>query len=773
MVKEKWGSEEVKTLKNLCESCKSFKILRETAEEVMSHRNWASIKSKVSENPEWTQHFEDRRTRSRIQTIENKAEPKPTELLLTEKIFSKPVVWDIDKEAFERPGHRIGFLSGIDYKSEGFRAGLIKVGFDLFRQEGTHFNVLNGGLVSKQYIATKIKEKTEGVRREFRDAVINNILNEAAQELSSIIPKIKKPSPAGDGSYVRLYIMTSLQYDGEYGGEIARRLQALRPDDIRYYKHGGGHRIEVKQRGKEKNKVVWTVNPKKSRLPSKYHSTAAEREIDDKRGQTTKDYPDLWVAGVFASSIHKPDGERGEAYITLQALRRLEEVHVAENQIGVTVVEYTSDEDEDDDRFVRAWDLKDAVANELMNITGIKSGANEIHRNIVNDLKISRPTTIGLLSDKLGIDRKTIEEEIKFLVEPEKTTRKTWPGLFEDKASQRYDFHLDWLQDELTYPRFDAESFLEDKMLFFSCPHVGYVTTDYQYMVEEMPRRILKHDIEILVGLGDFIAGLHHEYLKTGEVFGNLNNTEQEKFAAEIMGTVLMKVFDKRFEAKLKACKKKKITREKTEEFVKNSLPLFIFIPGNHDLWQLREGSTPLEIFEDKLKGLLIRYISAILARKGLPAVDIFSIVNRKILKFHDYEAVFTLPSGLKLEMVHPHMARAKTTSLRAQEALDVSESQIIGIGNFHTAIVMNKWYPDRGQTIVVQAGAIVTYTTFEKRKLKKIDFGTIYLRTLSKNKRIVMTETAYFDKPCLYGSIPKWTNLDQLKEELNILSAN
>src|SRR3989344_4169911 len=135
---------------------------------------------------------------------------------------------------------------------------------------------------------------------------------------------------------------------------------------------------------------------------------------------------------------------------------------------------------------------------------------------------------------------------------------------------------------------------------------------------------------------------------------------------------------------------------------------------GNHDLWQEREGTIALEVFHDKLTSLLARHIGKTLVEKALPAVDIFDIIAQKITRFQDYAAVYRLPSGLDLEMYHPHMARAKTTSLRAQETLDVSKCQIVGIGNFHTATVVNKWYPDRGQCAAVQAGTLLIYSRFE-----------------------------------------------------------
>lgn len=760
-----WGEKELNDLKILCLSSASWQELREKyeSEEIFKERSWSSVEHQARLHPEWIAHFRNEKTKPSEKPLE------PESPVLEERRLPEPEILEVDKEAYQRLGARVGYLSGVGYKGEGYRAGLIRRGFEECAKEGTHFNVFNGGLVDKKYIKEEIGRRFQGVHRKFREAVIDHFLTEAARELASVIPKIKKP---GNG-FVRLYLTTSLPYDGYYGEEIARRLQELRQDDIRHHKEGGC-RLEIKQPRGAKKKYVWVINPVKSRLPTKYYSQAAEREINDKRGQTTQSLPDLWAVGPFASNIHKPDGERDEPYITMGALRRLEEVLLAENQVSVSIVEYTPSGDEGDegDRFVKVWNLKDLIANEREFITGIKSGAKEIHRQIIDVINKSRSMTVGLIADEIEIDRALIEEEIGFLVEDKKSPRKTWPGLSYNPSSQRYDYHLDWLQENLIYPSIPRDKLSEDVMLFFGCLHAGYTTTDYEYVVKKFPEHILKHKVQILVSLGDLIAGLFHGYLQTGEVFGNLNNTDQEKFAAELIGTVLIKVFRQRFKEGLASLNGRELSQTDVERLIDEALVCFPYIPGNHDIWQEREGSTPLETFRDKLTGLLFRHIGEILAKSQLPAVDIFSIINRKIVNLPDYEGIFTLPSGLCLGMFHPHMARADTTSLRAQRTIDNSPCQVAGSANYHTATVVNKWYPDRGQCVSVQTGTLVIYTRFEKRKLKKIDFGPVYLRVLSQNNRIMMNESAYFNQPILKEPIPKWTNLDQLKKELEILSA-
>ena len=137
-----------------------------------------------------------------------------------------------------------------------------------------------------------------------------------------------------------------------------------------------------------------------------------------------------------------------------------------------------------------------------------------------------------------------------------------------------------------------------------------------------------------------------------------------------------------------------------------------------------------------------------------------------------DFEPICKLASGLTLGCRHPGMARADTTSLRAQKALDAFSTQVAGIANFHVATTVRKWRPDLGQCVAIQAPTQVIYTPFEGSKMKKLDFGPVFLRTLSSNGRIYMDETAYFNEPMLKKPYLKWTDVDKLKDSLGLLRA-
>lgn len=699
-----------------------------------------------------------------------------------ERSWPEPEVLEISEEAWHRPGARRGYMSRFDYKGPGYRSGIILEECRKLVDEGDHFFGVVAGIVNKDYIRKELKRRLKGLKSEEKGSVIEHFIVESAKELASVIPKIKKPANVwidpNKPEFVRFYISTSPIYDGPksdfyestYGEEIARRLQALRQDDIRLENEGSA-RLDIKGA----DEIDWIISPTKHRLPTKYYSGAAEREIEDKSGQSDQLLPDLWVVGTSASAIHKTGGskkmpnmgEKDRPYITVPASCRLEASTVAENQEGIVTVNSI-----DDKHFVRFWNFKDLIHKEKQFITGIKDGASELHKKIVNVIKEHGAMTVGLLSDKIGVDRQTIEEAVKFLEEPKMSARKTWPGIFYNPKSQRYDFHLDWLQERLKHCL--PKEYVEDVFLFFGCLHAGYTTTDYEHFVKEYPGIITKYKVRTLVGLGDFIAGLRHSLMHRGEIIGALNNTDQEIFAAELIGTIIFVAFKKQFEAALLKFAGRKPSKDELKAMIADPLILanFIYIDGNHDGWQLQEGTTPLVTFRDKLKIILVRETNGLISARDLPTIDVDSLVDKKLIHLPDFMPVHKLGSGLTLGCRHPGMARADTTSLRAQKALDALGTQVVGIANFHVATTVRKWRPDLGQCVAIQAPTQVIYTPFEGSKMKKLDFGPVFCRILSNSGRIYMDETAYFSKPLLEAPLPKWIDVDKLKESLGLLRA-
>lgn len=710
-------------------------------------------------------------------TKKNKKTDEPPVFLKTQ--WPEPEIIDINPEEFKKTGTRVIYCSRGELKVEGYRIGLHLLAGHIAAAIGSKFPVFAGGLVNKEWVQSEIKRRSKGIPLKFKHVVIEHILEEAVEILHSSLPRLRKP----DGKFARWYLMPSLPYDGQYGEKILQRLQERR-DDIRQYKEGG-EKIEIWQENRP-SIFHGVVLPKHGRITSKYMSAPIEPDINDIEEQTSKDYPNLWVHGTSATALYKPSGDREVPYITLPALHKIEadKKRRAENQIGITVVEHIPPKESilpTGDTLIHFWSFRDIIAQERDFITGIKEGASPLHKRIVELIKLEGARHPGRLADELGIERDKLDKEIKFLVEPKRSPRKTWPGLHYDELSQRYDFHSNWIQETLRYPiqqvhyssTDDKDGWHDDSFLFFGCLHAGYTTTDYEFVVKNFPKIITKYNIKVVAGVGDFVAGLAYSMMHRGETL-QMNYTDQEEFAGEIIGTIFFKAFTENFERALKKFGDKILSQDELKNIVIESLLLFLIKKGNHDSWTLRDGTTPLEKMYDTLILLLANNIERYLAEKRLPSIPVMDIVKNKIVMLPEHKPVYTLDSGLSVGLIHPYMARADTTSLRLEKAIRMFTKkwgcQVIGVANFHVAAVAHKWKPRTGQCVGVQTGTEVIMTPFEQNQMKDIDFGPIFLRVLSRNKRIVKTTVAAFNRTILEEPIPKWTDATVLKKKLGLL---
>jgi len=692
-----------------------------------------------------------------------------------------PPVFTPNAKLWKESSIRVGLLSATGYPGDTFRAGAIYAAFEKLRDECARFNILIGlsdkhairqkvlesvqakkdALIEEKDRAVKCREKIANITvAELREQVEEETVEDVASALSSFIPKTRIPN---SDKYVRLYIQTSPAYDGYLAERIALRLHELRPEDIRVCSENHMHWV------KDVEEYICGVVPVKNRLPSQYYSTVIEREIRDARKQKSR-LPFLWAVGPFSSDVYTPDkGTHREAYTSIPGMRDIKRVHTAENQIGVVVLDF---KDKNLLPLRRSWSMRDMIENEWMSIMPPRN-ATELQKKIVKVVQERRGETIGVISDFLPeYTRKEIQNAIDGLVEKEPSKLKSWPGLHRDE-SDRYYFHLSWVQERLRY-NWPAE-FKEDRTLFFGCSHFGYTTTDYQHIVEEYPRIILQHGITHLFGIGDFVAGMKHDLPHSGECIAGMNYTDFERFAGEGFATIIFRVFEKRFDTELESrTGRKKITPEELIQMLHRSLIYFPFIPGNHDMWVLKDGHTPLSVFHERVLELLRHHIGKVLLKHSLPFIDLGAILNQHIIHFEDVEAVYKLPSGLNVGMLHPYEGRSKTTTLKLQGMFEAEETcHIWGIANYHTATTMREWSGRLGERIGIMAGAAgPVYTFFERRKRKRFnDFGPIMLRVLSHNKKIIMHEIGYFNRPILKERISKHTDPDKLKKSLGLLA--
>lgn len=639
---------------------------------------------------------------------------------------------------------KVGFLSRIDYFSEGFRKPLIDVIAEIIRRyEHTHYNILAGGVVYEKLLREKQKEFVKKAlagtrlspaeRAEKKRIFEKQFLESLAQDLAGVIPTFTIPDPEDPKKEkaVDLFITTSPAFDGDSGEIVAQHLGELRPD-IRVW-NAGGDRFLVKYVDKD----IWVLNPRKAVwLRGDYYSTTVERVIKDKIRQTTQKPPFIFAVGCFGSSIHKPMGELPFRYVSVPNASRIEEIRVAENQIGFCVMEFSSD---GEPPLWRNYSLKDIVAEEFSFIVPPED-ASELDGRIIEVLKNRGMATPGMFKYFLkDVPREEIEKELAVLLE--KKGKGNWPGLVQ-KPGKKYFFDSHWIQNNLKYS-LGAGPWAEDRIVSFACLHAGSVETDYDFFVNELPEIILKRGATVLVDAGDTKEGLKHDLMKKGEIVAGMNNSVQEKFAAHLVGTVMFKVFVKRFGKKLKGSKGEP-SAEILKELISQSLLEFFYILGNHDLWEAELGNEPLELFHLTLVRFLMENIEKHLAKRGFSGISVGDIVKKKINR----REIFTLSSGLKVCVQHPHMSRTKTTSIRPQEMLAYAKLQgcqvAIG-GNFHTSENVEEWDMELGQCVVQQIGTIKHGSNFERHKMKVVDQGVGFLRILSRKGRIFMTESAFY----------------------------
>lgn len=679
-------------------------------------------------------------------------------------------------ETNNRNGNKVvrgGLLSRIDYGSDGFRQGLLELAAETFKNEDVAFVVLAGGLVSGRAVG----EKTRRLKRDQRDlqramkAAERNLLREADARKAGILEKeiarLKRkhgkvvdqiqeltPEKMADelakclprftnakGETVKLYLIPSPAYDKLEGERTAQLLAEKRGrDELRLLK-AGGDRLPLWV-GAPDERLLEVLTPERTPWRGDYVSTGVERRLKDKRKQTSASaQPDLAAVGGFAVTILKPKGEAVMPFMAIPALHRIEDTTVNENQIGVQVMEVHRD------RVcptMRSHSFKDLISRERSFI-GMPSDLSPARQKIIDMLKKHGRCTIGRIADETGMDRGKVMKAVKDLLATKDHKRyKTWPGLVYDEPSDRVDFDLEWVQRNLRY-RLPGGQRVSDVIVGFGCLHAGSLDTDYRHFLTDVPKVMLDKGAGVLVGAGDFVEGLAHNMMLRGDIYAGLNLTKQEELAGHMIAHIIMAVFKARFEEALKKREAKTLTKEEAAELVLTALVIFFWIPGNHDLWDTNTGHEPLVTMVATIVRSLADGIEKFLVAKGLSKPDgLNALIERRVLNTRDGR--FLLPSGLRMSVMHPHMARSKTTSIRPQETLEKAhDCPVVVEANFHVGEVVELWEPKLGQRICVQIGTMKHGSPFEDNKLKTVDQGFAYAKIDSVEGRIVRTETTFY----------------------------
>lgn len=670
---------------------------------------------------------------------------------------------------------RVGFFSRIDYGSSGFRIGLLKALFKRFAEDAVHFAVLVGGLVARAELLAQLATYIELAKQEertrvetekdtlpkqerrpaetiasIRSRVRDRMLTTWAKDLAEAIPPLKH-----NGKAVKIYIITSPAntYDGDIGREVAMRLHDLR-SDITYWDEGDG-RFPLQFRGEYENIDFRAITPIKTPWRSEYYSTGPVRYVKDKQRQSSQHAPSLWVIGCAGATLHIPQGDYKRPILVLPALNRLKEVHSAENEVGGCVVEFSTDSIEPK---ITTHSLKDLVAFERMQIP--ESPQATARQNTILKRFSKGPQTIGMLDRAFPWKRSTIEYDINAYQE-----QKLQPSIIKLPASEKYDIDPRFWERELQYVMPDRKAFLKDSFLAFGCLHAGYPRVQYEWFVNVLPQLILTHDINLLIGAGDYVAGTKHNLVARGEVFRGLNNTKQEKLAAEMVLAVIMKVFRVRF-SKIKSQEwRENHSQAKLKGMIERALLSFNYWQGNHDKWALDESRDPLDTFNMHLVNRVRSEILSVLVEKQFSAPyhpDLDEIISRKVV----FAPKHTLSSGLTLCIAHPEMGRM-TPSGRAQQTMGfLDDGQVVVLANFHVGVALQEWSHTLGERVTIQAPTITSGTAFEDGKNKRCDVGVYIANVWSHNGRITCADT-FFAGP----SREQMTELSSENDYKNLLA--
>ncbi len=668
---------------------------------------------------------------------------------------------------------RIGLMSRIDFPSDGFRKAALEKAKEIFAREDVHFVDLAGGLVSARYVkekSIKLKKRVAALKKQIkllegkparsrgkkaekpeksdeakRNAGLIKELEAQVERFQSYLDELSPEKMAeqlaklmpvftnAKGEPVKTYIFPSPAYDGDIGETVAQLLAEAR-DDIRVYQ-AGGDRQPIKQAGK----ILEVLVPEKSVwMRGDYFSTPVERILKDKRRQSSREMPDLQVIGCFGSTITKPQGELPRPYVTVPVLHRLSEVRVNENQIGVRVITVFRDRT---NPVTKNFSLKDHIGVERSYIT-LPKNLTPKQQKLLELLKANGRLSTGVLADMANMNREAVEKELKPLVGRDGRRPKNWPGLRYDAKSKRWDFDGYWVRENLLYPPI-ADGKSVDSVLAFGCLHAGSIYADYKNFLEMMPRAILERDANVLIGAGDLAEGFKYR----DEIYGAMNVTDQERLAGEILAKVIIEVFRARFKKAVDQLPSGGVNADQLMRICEQSLLTLVVIPGNHDLWSLRDGHTPLVVMKNTIVGRVCEAVSGLLNSKGYCVPCLMALVCNKIVE--PGNGVFTLPSGLKVSVMHPWMGRAKTTSLRPQEMLEkAADCQLVVGANFHVGEHLEMWDSELGQRVCLQLGTIKRQSGFENNKLKTVDYGFGYVRLESDNGRIVKTEATFYSSP-------------------------
>ncbi|OGY67962.1 MAG: hypothetical protein A3H63_00685 [Candidatus Harrisonbacteria bacterium RIFCSPLOWO2_02_FULL_45_10c] len=701
-----------------------------------------------------------------------------------EKKVDQPVV-----EERKQPGVDIAALtSRWDYGAEGSRVGLLLQMKERIEEAKADFLVVVGGMVNQRAVLNTLKKIIENEReryvelkaefqvlqKEYQALAAQLKQSPQNQELSLKVRKIirqivkkekevlnAKPRSSkqlvadqiellansvnqdlpklfrSDGKRMKIYVVTSLAYDGEIGRKVVKRLLELRrsEDDIRYLSSRRPEDTTFRVPLQKSGKTFAVVVPNKGVWRSLYYSTYPDRLIQDEMQRTSQKPCDVYAVGCFASSINRRDGELPYQRISIPALHKLEDVVTAENMIGVRIVRFMPNEQVQP---VLTISFKDFVSEERKYIAS-PSDCSKTEFSIVEEVKKSGEVSIGMLEDELGVTRFKLLRALTTLVK----RKRAKVGLVYDEDSQKYGFASEWFQRMIRYTWPDKAAWTKDVLAGFGCLHGGSVHTAYKFFVQQLPGLLVAHEVKYLLAVGDLTEGLKHNLALRGEVYGGMNNTWQEKATAYMMAEVLLEVLNVRLEKALKEKDVKKMSAQEMTALVSDSLMTFLYWIGNHDDWSSDFGYDPLAMFDATLKEELGSGLEKIKNKYGLSQISVPEVLKHKVILMQKGKP-YTMPSGVTIDGAHYYAGRTQTSSTWLQRALSQLKAQLVWVANFHVAEIVEKWEAHSGLRVAMQLPTLKSKSSFEENKGKTTDFGVGLLKVWSHKGRVMVSETNF-----------------------------
>ena len=617
--------------------------------------------------------------------------------------------------------------------------------------DGKNGKKIRGVIEDKKREIENLKEAIKSSKPRTIGQILISMVEEIAQQIHKDLPAIYRP----DGVRMKIYIITSMAYDGDIGRNVAKRLIELRKEenDIRLEssRHPENTTFKIPLKGTSRTFAV--AVPNKAVWRSDYYSTGPDRLLADEMKRTTKLPCDLYAVGCGASSLNRSKGEMPFQRITVPALHKLEgDVVTSENMVGLSIIRFPPDIGTCP---VETTSMKDLIANEN-SFVEVPDGASKIQAAIVDNIKSNSPpeASIGMLEEDLGIVRDKIEEAVQGLL-------KLRPAVIKyDDESQKYYLDPEYLKRQVRYS-WPKKTPVSDVLAVFACLHTGSIHTAYSFFINELPDLLFKNGVSYLLDVGDTIQGLKHDLQLQGEIISGMNYTVQEKTAGIMVGTVILKVLHLRLGEYLSRMGKdtiRKIGPTEVREMLLKFVMTFLVWIGNHDAWVKSQGFDPLETFLTTLKRTLSHGIEKILKDFSLPFISLEETVDQKVVLLKNKRvkgkngdgrgndlSYYKMSSGLVIGGKHYYAGRTATSSTWAQRALrQLKEANLCFVANFHVDEVVGEWSAEKGLRVSMQVPTLMSMSEFEDNKGKRTDFGVGLLRVESVDGRVISSETTF-----------------------------